>query len=125
MGQVIFFISGLYLSLDTAFGFTSTFGSVSNPPESISSVPLFILLLILPIMYGTPPLSLEQNALTDRINSTGPISTIIVCRRSKRRFWTSFAATFAFGIGHVFRLSLVGEFICKVCYFQLIKGTKN
>jgi hypothetical protein len=48
IGQLAFFVVTLYISLDTAFGFTSTFGTLSHPPDSLRSIPLFVLTSIWP-----------------------------------------------------------------------------
>jgi len=46
--SLVFFIATGYISLDIAFGFTQTIGGVSNPPESLHSIPLFVLTSVWP-----------------------------------------------------------------------------
>ena len=56
-----FFIATLYISLDTAFGWTKAFG-VSNPPIAQKNIPLFVLTTIWPGVYVPPshrPISLR------------------------------------------------------------------
>lgn len=61
LGQFALFFVTMYIALDTAFGFTSTFGSVSSPPDSIRSIPLFVLTSIWPgACVPTPHFSLNQ-----------------------------------------------------------------
>ncbi len=74
LGQFVLFLLTLYISLDTAFGFTSTFGSASNPPESLRSIPLFVLLNIWPGAYGTHSLFTYVIRNTDRTFSIPSIA---------------------------------------------------
>lgn len=48
-----FFIATTYISLDTAFGWTSAFG-VSNPPIAQKNIALFVLTSIWPAVYVHP-----------------------------------------------------------------------
>jgi len=46
--SVIFFGGTLYIALDVALGITQAVGGLSNPPERIKSIPLFVLTSIWP-----------------------------------------------------------------------------
>jgi len=47
LGVVAFFVATLYISLDTAFGWTKAFGP-SNPPQALKNIPLFVLTTVWP-----------------------------------------------------------------------------
>lgn len=42
---------GIYISLDIALGITEVIGGVSNPPQEIRSIALFVLTSIWPAVY--------------------------------------------------------------------------
>ncbi|KAF7761592.1 hypothetical protein Agabi119p4_9584 [Agaricus bisporus var. burnettii] len=100
VGQLAFFVVTLYISLDTAFGFTSTFGTLSHPPDSLRSIPLFVLTSIWPAAAA--------------LGSFLVITYVVVRVLHERRpVYIYFAAAFAFIVAQVFRLSPVGRSICQ------------
>jgi len=46
--SLILFGGTLYICLDIALGITQTLGGLSNPPERIRSIPLFVLMNMWP-----------------------------------------------------------------------------
>ncbi|KXN86845.1 Chitin synthase export chaperone [Leucoagaricus sp. SymC.cos] len=107
--QFAFFLVTLYISLDTAFGFTSAFGESSTPPDALRSVPLFVLTSIWP---GAAVLI-----------SLGIISYVSLGILHERRpFWIYVGAIVVFIVAQVFRLSPVGTSICESSN-QRVDGT--
>jgi hypothetical protein len=49
--SLIIFGLTTYLSLDVALGITETIGGPSNPPDSLRSISLFVLLNVWPALY--------------------------------------------------------------------------
>lgn len=45
---------GIYISLDLALGLTTVIGGVSDPPEALRSIPLFVITSIWPGLYVSP-----------------------------------------------------------------------
>ncbi|KAF9444660.1 hypothetical protein P691DRAFT_807003 [Macrolepiota fuliginosa MF-IS2] len=99
-GQFAFFLVTMFIALDTAFGFTSTFGSVSNPPDSIRSIPLFVLTSIWPGAAAVLSLFVTAYVVTRILHE-------------RRPFWIYLGAIVVFIVAQVFRLSPVGTSICE------------
>ncbi|KAJ3576672.1 hypothetical protein NP233_g267 [Leucocoprinus birnbaumii] len=100
VGQFAFFFVTMFIALATAFGFTSAFGGVSNPPDALQSIPLFVLTSIWPAVSA--------------VLSFVVISWVVLHILHERRpFWIYMGAAIAFIVAQVFRLSPVGVSICE------------
>jgi len=53
-GQFALFFVTMFIALAVAFGFTSAFGGLSNPPDILRNIPLFVLTSIWPGAYVQP-----------------------------------------------------------------------
>ncbi|KAJ3576639.1 hypothetical protein NP233_g276 [Leucocoprinus birnbaumii] len=109
---LILFGGTLYISLDIALGVTQTIGGLSNPPESIRSIPLFVLTSIWPPVAAILYLAFMTYIVLHVLNETRPmwyylLSTIlfvlaqlawfllgrVICRGSNQKVDGSFIAT--------------------------------
>jgi len=50
-GQFALFFVTMFIALAVAFSFTSAFGGLSNPPDILRNIPLFVLTSIWPGAY--------------------------------------------------------------------------
>lgn len=105
---VIFFAVTTYISLDVALGITTAIGGLSSPPESLHSIPLFVLTSIWPGACAVIYLILMAYIVLHVLNETRPMVYYIL---SAALFVLSQLAWF-----------LLNKVICKVravvgCYF--------
>lgn len=70
---LILFGGTLYISLDVALGITETLGGLSNPPERIRSIPLFVLTSIWPPVAIIIYLALMTYIVLHVLNETRPM----------------------------------------------------
>ncbi|PFH46761.1 hypothetical protein AMATHDRAFT_77532 [Amanita thiersii Skay4041] len=108
----IFFAGTTYISLDVAFGVTSTLGGPSNPVESIRSIPLFVLTSIWPAASALLYLAIMSYIVLHILQETRPmwyylLSAVlfvlsqlawfllsrVICRGSSQKVDGSFIAT--------------------------------
>lgn len=100
IGQFSFFFVTMFIALAVAFGFTSAFGGLSNPPDVLRNIPLFVLTSIWPGASTLLSLTL--------------LSYVVLCVLCERRpLWIYLGAVIAFIIAQIFRLSPVGVSICE------------
>jgi hypothetical protein len=105
---IIFFAVTTYISLDVALGITTAVGGLSSPPESLHSIPLFVLTSIWPAACAIVYLILMTYIVLQVLNETRPMVYYIL---SAALFILSQLAWF-----------LLNRVICKVrsvvgCYF--------
>ncbi|EDR08112.1 uncharacterized protein LACBIDRAFT_250182, partial [Laccaria bicolor S238N-H82] len=70
---VIFFAVTTYISLDVALGITTAIGGLSSPPESLHSIPLFVLTSIWPGACAVIYLILMAYIVLRVLNETRPM----------------------------------------------------
>lgn len=70
---VIFFAVTTYISLDVALGITTAIGGLSSPPESLHSIPLFVLTSIWPGACAVIYLILMAYIVLHVLNETRPM----------------------------------------------------
>ncbi|KXN86851.1 Chitin synthase export chaperone [Leucoagaricus sp. SymC.cos] len=109
---LILFGGTLYICLDIGFGVTETLGGLSNPPERIKSIPLFVLTSIWPIVSIIIYLALMSYIVLHVLNETRPmwyyllsitlfvlaqlawfLLSRVICRGSNQKIDGSFIAT--------------------------------
>lgn len=100
IGQFAFFFVTMFIALATAFGFTSAFGSLSNPPDALRNVPLFVLTSIWPGVAAI-------------LSFVIIVWVVLHVLHERRPFWIYLGAAIAFCVAQVFRLSPVGVSICE------------
>lgn len=120
IGQFSFFFVTMFIALAVAFGFTSAFGGLSNPPDVLRNIPLFVLTSIWPGAYVSvlDTLSIIRNIFdhSSTLLSLTLLSYVVLCVLCERRpLWIYLGAVIAFIIAQIFRLSPVGVSICEVC----------
>ncbi|KAF8989714.1 chitin synthase III catalytic subunit-domain-containing protein [Cyathus striatus] len=110
--SLLLFGGTTYISLDVALGITETLGGLSNPPERLKSIPLFVLLNIWPAATAVVFLLLMTFIVLKVLNETRPMWYYVlsgalfvlaqlawfllgrvVCRGSNERVDGSFIAT--------------------------------
>lgn len=110
--SLIFFGGTLYICLDVALGITNIIGGLSNPPERIRSIPLFVLTSIWPAASAVIYLALMSYIVLHILNETRPMwfyllsATLfvlsqlawfllsrVICRGSNQKVDGSFIAT--------------------------------
>jgi len=121
-GQFAFFSVTMFIALAVAFGFTSAFGDLSNPPNTLRNIPLFVLTSIWPGAYVSAFHTFSVTQIDFFENRSSAlisfilVSYVVLCVLCERRpFWIYLGAIIAFVVAQVFRLSPVGVSICKVC----------
>ncbi|KIK06332.1 hypothetical protein K443DRAFT_674320 [Laccaria amethystina LaAM-08-1] len=70
---IIFFAVTTYISLDVALGITTAVGGLSSPPESLHSIPLFVLTSIWPAACAIVYLILMTYIVLQVLNETRPM----------------------------------------------------